>query len=95
MEQAEVPRLAKKSKTIEKQKSLEIINNNVVSSQKEKSKENQKARIIRRRIKLRQAYLKRLQELGKYDPSKPIKPDPERFVMNYFYFYCLFLTFIL
>lgn len=36
------------------------------------------ARLERRKAKHREAYLQKLQEQGKYDPARPVKPDPER-----------------
>jgi hypothetical protein len=38
---------------------------------------------IRRRTKRREVYLLKLQLIGKYEPSRPIKPDPERYVIIY------------
>ena len=37
-----------------------------------------KAAMARKRAKRRELYLKALQALGKYDPTRPVKPDPER-----------------
>ncbi len=36
--------------------------------------------ILRRRAKKREAYLEKLQEEGRYNPDRPVKPDPERWV---------------
>ena len=52
---------------------------------------------IRRRTKRREAYLLKLQLIGKYEPSRPIKPDPERYslidtisyVLDMFIIYCM------
>lgn len=38
------------------------------------------AQVLRRRARKREAYLARLQATGKYDPSRPVKPDPERWL---------------
>lgn len=42
--------------------------------------EKLKARNLRRRAHQRDQYLKNLQDAGKYDPNRPIKPDPERWL---------------
>eukprot|EP00594_Rhizosolenia_setigera_P013194 CAMPEP_0178960818 /NCGR_PEP_ID=MMETSP0789-20121207/13207_1 /TAXON_ID=3005 /ORGANISM="Rhizosolenia setigera, Strain CCMP 1694" /LENGTH=740 /DNA_ID=CAMNT_0020644273 /DNA_START=46 /DNA_END=2268 /DNA_ORIENTATION=+ len=36
--------------------------------------------VLRQRAKKREAYLQKLQEEGKYNPAKPTKPDPERWI---------------
>ena len=36
--------------------------------------------ILRRRAKKREAYLEKLMKEGKYNPDRPVKPDPERWV---------------
>ncbi len=35
---------------------------------------------MRRRAKKREAYLEKLQKEGRYNPDKPSKPDPERWI---------------
>jgi len=35
-------------------------------------------KILRRRLKFKNLYLLKLQTAGKYDPARPVKPDPER-----------------
>ena len=37
--------------------------------------------IAKRKEKKKSAHLKKLQDAGKYDPARPVKPDPERFVI--------------
>lgn len=46
------------------------------SSSKKKSKEA----VLRRRAKLREAHLEKLQQKGLYNPSRPTVPDPERWI---------------
>ena len=48
------------------------------SAPKESTLVNRKARAQRRKARQREEYLKALQEKGKYDPNRPVKPDPER-----------------
>lgn len=79
LELGEIPRIQKRSKGVEKQ-SPEVTTTDSSAAKKEKSKICQRERILRRRAKLRELYLLKLQELGKYDPNRPIKPDPERLV---------------
>lgn len=38
-----------------------------------------KARRLRRKAKLRAVYLQKLQDQGRFDPARPVKPDPERY----------------
>lgn len=38
------------------------------------------AQVLRRRTRKREMYLSRLQVAGKYDPTRPVKPDPERWL---------------
>jgi signal recognition particle subunit SRP72 len=43
------------------------------------NKRNHEA-VLRRREKKRQDYLEKLQQEGKYNPDRPLKPDPERWL---------------
>ena len=45
-----------------------------------KKKKKNKASVLRYREKKREAYLAKLTEEGKYNPEKPTKPDPERWI---------------
>jgi hypothetical protein len=78
LELGEIPRLQKRGKGMEKSQELVEAAPTDDTARKEKSAKLQRERIIRRRTKLRELYLTKLQELGKYDPARPIKPDPER-----------------
>ena len=49
------------------------------SISQKKKKKNQEA-ILRKRTKKREQYLNNLQKQGKYNPDRPKKPDPERWI---------------
>lgn len=70
MESRSIPRVSKRTVPL-------------LSSAKPAPKEstllNRKARAQRRKARQREEYLKALQEKGKYDPNRPVKPDPERY----------------
>lgn len=51
---------------------------NSSNSHQKKSKNHEC--VLRQRAKKREAYLQKLQEEGKYNPAKPTKPDPERWI---------------
>ena len=42
--------------------------------------ERRRQRVLAKRAKRRDAYLQKLQSLGKFDPKRPSKPDPERWL---------------
>lgn len=46
----------------------------------ERKKECNRESTLRRRAKKREAYLEKLQSDGKYNPDRPVKPDPERWI---------------
>ncbi len=76
----DIPRLSKRGKPSEKLLDIARVDNSALRSAK--SREIQRERLKRRRTKFRDAYLKHLQELGKYDPTRPVKPDPERYIFS-------------
>eukprot|EP00934_Nitzschia_sp_Nitz4_P002759 Nitzschia sp. Nitz4//scaffold172_size47551//22667//24685//NITZ4_007144-RA/size47551-processed-gene-0.17-mRNA-1//1//CDS//3329538759//2749//frame0 len=66
LEQQALPRTAKSTTTIA------TVDNNA----SRRSKED----LLKQRAKKREAYLKDLEAKGKYDPDRPVKPDPERWL---------------
>jgi signal recognition particle subunit SRP72 len=44
------------------------------------SKKKSQEAILRQRAKKRESHLEKLQKQGKYNPDKPTKPDPERWI---------------
>eukprot|EP01083_Nonionella_stella_P206213 750229_1 len=77
LEAMDIPRLSKGSSGSNKMRKMLGSNRN--SDGKQKKKKNPDA-ILRRRAKKREAHLKKLQKEGKYNPDRPLKPDPERWV---------------
>jgi len=50
-----------------------------INDSQKKNKKNQEA-ILRQRTKKRDLYLEKLQKEGRYNPNRPTKPDPERWI---------------
>lgn len=76
LEVMEIPRLGKGSKG-----SVHL--RHILTSRKQerkKSNNQSKDSILRRRARKRDAYLEKLQKEGKYNPDRPTKPDPERWI---------------
>jgi signal recognition particle subunit SRP72 len=46
----------------------------------ERKQKGNKESTLRRRAKKREAYLEKLQRDGKYNPDRPLRPDPERWI---------------
>lgn len=76
LEKQELPR-SSTTKAIEKQ--LTNTNNDISSS---KPKRSQKS-VLRQRARKREAYLKELEAKGHYNPDRPTKPNPERWIPKY------------
>jgi len=72
LEKRELPRLARAGKTLK----VHVTSGKESLRRKPRTAE-QKARKKARR---REGYLLKLQLLGKFEPSRPIKPDPERWI---------------
>lgn len=86
LENRQPPRHHGKSKVIQSSV-LSAVEKKAIDGCSRKRTPEQKAR---RKAKLREAYLKKLQAAGKYEPSRPAKPDPERsafFYKIYFLFH--------
>lgn len=73
LEKQDLPR-SSTTKAIDKQ--LDSANNDLSSS---KAKRSQKS-ILRKRARKREAYLKELEAKGQYNPDRPTKPNPERWI---------------
>ena len=50
------------------------------SNSNRKKKKKSKEAVLRQRAKKREAHLSKLQQEGKYNPDRPMKPDPERWI---------------
>lgn len=57
--------------------SLLVVNTDV---EREERKKKNRERTMKNRAKKRAAYLAALEVKGKYDPNRPVKPDPERWL---------------
>ena len=56
-----------------------ISTNSKIAFRQKARKQNQDA-VLRRRAKNREKFLDELKKKGKYNPDKPTKPDPERWI---------------
>ena len=52
---------------------------NLFYPHRQKKKKNHEA-VLRRRAKKREAHLEKLMKEGRYNPDRPVKPDPERWI---------------
>jgi len=75
LEVMDIPRLSKNSGMVGSSRR----NDRGVNDSKKKNKKNQEA-ILRQRAKKREIYLEKLQKEGRYNPDRPTKPDPERWI---------------
>ena len=69
LEQKELPRSSTSS-------TKTLIGTSTESKKPKRSKES----VLRQRTKKREAYLKKLEEKGEYNPERPTKPNPERWI---------------
>mmetsp|Transcript_10992 Transcript_10992/g.16618 ORF Transcript_10992/g.16618 Transcript_10992/m.16618 type:complete len:297 (+) Transcript_10992:178-1068(+) len=77
LEAMDIPRLSKGASGSSKVRKILASRRN--AEEKQKKKKNHDA-VLRRRAKKREAHLEKLQKEGKYNPDRPVKPDPERWV---------------
>jgi hypothetical protein len=78
LENREIPKVGKFNITICAENVPETVPVDTKPDQPNKKTSKTKLRNIRRRAKCREVYLAKLQQLGKYDPARPVKPDAER-----------------
>ncbi len=79
MESKEPPRNHGKAKAVV---SLGLSNESEKIDGKKTTKKTAEQK-ARRKAKLREAHLKKLAEAGKYDPKRPVNPDPERLLSSF------------
>jgi len=77
LEAMEIPQLSKGSSGSNRMRKL--LGSHRAGEEKQKKSKNHEA-ILRRRAKKREIYLEKLQQEGKYNPDRPLKPDPERWI---------------
>eukprot|EP00607_Mallomonas_marina_P001228 CAMPEP_0182431562 /NCGR_PEP_ID=MMETSP1167-20130531/50158_1 /TAXON_ID=2988 /ORGANISM="Mallomonas Sp, Strain CCMP3275" /LENGTH=181 /DNA_ID=CAMNT_0024618043 /DNA_START=131 /DNA_END=676 /DNA_ORIENTATION=+ len=70
LEEREIPRINRHEKTLKPQVTIE----------EKKRKGLSLTQLLKRKTKRREKYLLKLQTVGKYDPTRPVKPDPERWI---------------
>jgi len=75
LELMDIPRLSKNSGMVGSSRR----SSRGMNDSKKKNKKNQEA-ILRQRAKKREIYLEKLQKEGRYNPDRPTKPDPERWI---------------
>ncbi|CAE7469611.1 SRP72, partial [Symbiodinium microadriaticum] len=85
LERAEIPRLFKRTRPSAATPATDVLaeaeaENSSPEQREAHSAAVRRARAERKRAKRREAYLQKLQEDGKYDPARPSKPDPERWL---------------
>mmetsp|Transcript_10674 Transcript_10674/g.19947 ORF Transcript_10674/g.19947 Transcript_10674/m.19947 type:complete len:785 (+) Transcript_10674:114-2468(+) len=76
LEAIEIPRLGKGSKGSSHLRHILISR----KQERKQSNKHSKDSILRRRARKRDVYLEKMQKEGKYNPDRPTKPDPERWV---------------
>lgn len=84
LERSEIPRLFKRLRPtgVDEDTALATESGDKSTSEQRaaRSEAVRRARTERKRARRRELYLQKLQEAGKYDPARPIKPDPERWL---------------
>jgi len=53
---------------------------NAAKEEEDKANKRSREKILRRRARKKEAYLKELESKGNYNPDRPTKPDPERWI---------------
>jgi len=61
-------------------KKIEANNSAAADNQNDEADKPSREKTIRRRARKREAYLKELEKKGLYNPDRPAKPDPERWI---------------
>jgi hypothetical protein len=81
LEKGEIPRLFRRARPTTAVAADEAAADETGQSEEQRAAQSaatRRARLERKKAKHREAYLQKLQEAGKYDPARPVKPDPER-----------------
>ncbi|MGK3748834.1 MAG: hypothetical protein ACI8RD_001126 [Bacillariaceae sp.] len=80
LENKSLPRGAAASRSTSISKKLEANNNAAGNQNDEGADKPSREKILRRRARKREEYLKELEKKGDYNPDRPAKPDPERWI---------------
>lgn len=78
LENKALPRTSRSSSTISKKLAVTKI-----ATKDDEVDKPSREKILRRRARKREAYLQELERQGKYNPDRPTKPDPERWIPWY------------
>lgn len=81
LENKSLPRTANRSSSISKE--LEANKTTIADNQNDDADKPSHEKILRYRARKREKYLKELEKKGQYNPDRPTKPDPERWIPKY------------
>jgi hypothetical protein len=80
LENKSLPRSAGSTKSTSISKKLEANNNAAGNQNDDEADKPSREKILRRRARKREEYLQELEKKGDYNPDRPTKPDPERWI---------------